>query len=226
MSTAAHPVSGQSPPEELVNSLSHGLGAAFGIVATVLLPTWAAGRGDPALVAGCAVFGASIILLYAASAVYHALPGERWKRRLQVLDHIAIYLLIAGTYTPFALGPMRGRVGLLMLVAVWLLALVGTVRELRRSRSSDLAAVLIYLGMGWMAVLAFPVLRAALPPAGLAWLIGGGVCYSAGTGFFLWRRLPFHHAVWHLFVLAGTVSHFLAILSFVHPDLAPAGAGG
>jgi len=208
--------------EEVVNSLTHGLGVVFGIVATVFLLAYSAGRGDPALIVSCAIFGGSVILLYAASTLYHGVQARAWKRRLQVVDHVAIYLLIAGTYTPFALGPMRGGFGTLMLLVVWLLAFVGSARELRGRPGSDLLSVLIYLGMGWMAVVAFPALRDSLPVPALGWLIGGGTAYTVGTAFFLWQRLPFSHSIWHLFVLGGTVSHFVAILHFVHPSLNPA----
>ncbi len=215
-----HPISGQSVAEEIVNSVTHGLGVLLGVAATVLLVVFSALYRDAALITANAIFGATVVVLYLASTLYHSVRSERWKRRLQVLDHIAIYLLIAGTYTPFALGPMRGGTGTLMLVAVWVLAFVGSVREIRGGSGSDLGAVLLYLGMGWMAVLAFPTLREALPLSALVWLICGGTAYTAGTAFFLWQRLPFHHSIWHLFVLGGTISHFFAILSFVHPAMA------
>jgi hemolysin III len=205
-----------------VNSITHGLGVLFGVVATVFLVLFAAGRGDAGLVVGCAVFGASVILLYLASTLYHSIQSERWKLRLQRFDHVAIYLLIAGTYTPFALGPMRGAFGITLLCVVWALALAGSLRKLFGGPGRDLVSVALYLGMGWMAVIAFPMLDERLPAAALGWLIGGGSAYTLGTAFFLWQRLPFAHSIWHVFVLGGTVSHAVAILFFVHPALAGA----
>lgn len=198
-----------------MNSLTHGLGLVLGAAATTLLVILAAMQGDGLLVAGCAVFGGSVLLLYGASTVYHTARNETWKRRLQVFDHIAIYLLIAGTYTPFALGPLRGFQGLVLLAGIWLVALFGSLLELRWKSRPDWLSVLLYLAMGWLALLAFPSMRETLSLAAIVCLLAGGAAYTAGTAFYLWQRLPFHHGIWHIFVLLGTGSHFASILLFV-----------
>ncbi len=216
-SVERHPISGQSVLEEIVNSLTHGLGVLFGIAASALLVFLAQEHADSQVVIGCSVFGATVVLLYASSTAYHGARNEIWKRRLQTMDHVAIYLLIAGTYTPFALGPMRDHSGALFLVLIWCLAAIGSVLEGAHLVRNKGISIALYLIMGWIAVLAFPVLRLVLPVEALAWLITGGSAYTLGTVFFLWEKLPFSHSIWHIFVLVGTVSHFCAILHFVAP---------
>lgn len=220
------PISGQSGLEETVNGVTHAVGVLFGLVGTVLLLRFTLPSGDALLSVGMVVFGTTVVLLYAVSTVYHLSRSQRRKRLLQVLDHVAIYLLIAGTYTPFALGPLREGWGWGMLGLIWGLALAGMTLEALQAVRNRAVSIALYLGMGWIAVLTFPTLVELLPLPALTWLLVGGTAYTLGTVFFLWNRLPFNHAIWHLFVLAGTVSHFCAILHFlspaeVAPDLVP-----
>jgi hemolysin III len=201
--------------EEIANSLTHGLGLVLSIAGLSVLVAFAALRGDAWTVVGCAVFGASLVLLYAASTLYHALRTPRVKQWLRVLDHGAIFLLIAGTYTPFLLVSLRGPWGWSLFGVIWALAVAGIVLKLFFTGRFRLLSTLIYLFMGWLALAAFKPLVAALPQGSLVMLVAGGVAYTAGTLFYMWKRLPYHHAVWHLFVLAGSVCHFFAVLGSV-----------
>ncbi|MGH9360345.1 MAG: PAQR family membrane homeostasis protein TrhA, partial [Thermoanaerobaculia bacterium] len=163
-------------------------------------------------VVGCAVFGTTLILLYTASTLYHSIPLGRAKAVLRVLDHSAIYLLIAGTYTPFALVSLHGPVGWWLLAAIWAAALTGIVLRAACPRVPSAIFIVLYLVMGWAVLAVLEPLLSAVPPRGFVLLLLGGVAYTAGIGFYLWRALPYHHAVWHGFVLAGSVLHFFAIL--------------
>jgi hemolysin III len=203
--------------EEIANSLTHGLGLALSIAGLTVLVTFAASRGDVWTVTGCAVFGASLVLLYAASTLYHSLRSRRWRRVLRVFDHAAIFLLIAGTYTPFTLVNLRGPWGWSMFWVVWGLAAAGIMLKLFFTGRFPVASTLIYLFMGWLVLVALKPLFGALPLSGLALLFAGGAAYSAGVAFYLWRRLPYHHALWHLFVLTGSVFHFFAVFCSVVP---------
>lgn len=203
--------------EEIVNSLTHGLGVLFGVSASTLLVFFASQQDDLYLTIGCIIFGFTVVLLYSASTLYHSLRGEKWKRFMQVLDHVAIYLLIAGTYTPFALGPLRDSWGWGMLAMIWALALLGSILEAARAVRSPAVSVALYLGMGWLALITYPTLSTLLPGKALVFLLIGGSSYTIGTIFFLWNKLKFNHAIWHMFVLIGTVSHFFSVLEFVAP---------
>jgi hemolysin III len=205
--------------DELASTLIHAAGILLSIAGLVVLVAVAALRGDARAVLACAVFGSTLILLYTASTLYHALPGELPRRVLRTLDHIAIFLLIAGTYTPFTLIVLPGAWGWSLFGVIWTLAIAGSALELgllRRLQTRWLA-VAIYVAMGWVALVAFEPLHTHLAPGGLALLIAGGVTYTLGVPFYLCRRLPFHHAVWHGFVLAGSVLHYLAVLLYVIP---------
>jgi hemolysin III len=204
--------------EEIANSLTHGAGLALSIAGLSVLVTLAALRGDAWTVVGCAVFGASLVALYAASTLYHALRARRWKRVLRVFDHAAIFLLIAGTYTPFTLVNLRGPWGWSLFGVVWALAAAGVVLKAFFTGRFGILSTLIYLFMGWLVLLAIRPLVGVLPHNSLVLLFAGGSAYTAGTLFYAWRRLPYHHAVWHLFVLAGSACHFFAVLlSVVRP---------
>ena len=201
--------------EEIANSLTHGLGLVLSIAGLSVLVTFGALHGDAWTVVGCAVFGASLVLLYAASTLYHALRAPRVKWWLRVLDHGAIFLLIAGTYTPFLLVSLRGPWGWSLFGVIWVLAVAGIVLKLFFTGRFRLLSTLIYLFMGWLALAAFKPLVEVLPHGSLVMLLAGGVAYTAGTLFYMWKRLPYHHAVWHLFVLAGSVCHFFAVFGSV-----------
>ena len=200
--------------EEIGNSVTHGVGVLLSLVALPTLIIVAAARHDPWQIVGGAIFGMTLLLLYSASTLYHALPQERAKRVFRVLDHSAIYLLIAGTYTPFALGVLRGPWGWSLLGAVWTLAAIGILLKATSGFRYAWLSTAVYLLMGWLIVIAIRPLVAHVGVAGLAWLLGGGLAYTAGVIFFAWDRLRYGHMVWHLFVLAGSMLHFVAVLRY------------
>jgi hemolysin III len=200
----------------MVHALSHGVGLIASVAGLAVLVVAAATRGDAWHVVGSCIFGSSLVLLYAASTLYHSFPESRAKQVFQVLDRSAIYLLIAGTYTPFMLVCLRGAWGWTLLVLVWSLACLGIVMEVtRRSRARRLSLVL-YLLMGWLVVIAAGPLVRSVAPGGVLLLVLGGVTYSLGVIFYAWRR-PYHHAVWHGFVLGGSALHFTSVLVYVIP---------
>jgi hemolysin III len=203
--------------EEIANSITHGLGIVLAITGLVVLVCFASLFGNVWHIVSCSIFGATLILLYTASTVYHSIPLPRAKRVLQVIDHSAIFLLIAGTYTPFTLVNLRGPWGWTLFGLVWALAISGVIIQATPLRRWHVISLLLYLGMGWMIVAAAQPLLHHVSAPGLALLLGGGIAYTGGVVFYLWRRLPFHHAIWHLFVLTGSVLHFFAILFSVIP---------
>lgn len=207
----------QSLGEEIANSISHGAGLVGALVGTPILVVAAVREGDPAFIVGASVFCAAMILLYSASTVYHALPRGRVKRLFRVLDHSAIFLLIAGTYTPFTLGVLRDSTGWPLLGAVWGLAVAGmTLKALGRVQHPAVSTGL-YLVMGWLVLLAVKPLINAIPPAGLLWLVAGGLSYTLGVIFFVTdARFRYGHAVWHAFVVGGTACHYFAVLWFAN----------
>jgi hemolysin III len=207
--------------DELASSVIHGIGIALSIAGLATLVAFASLHGNALTVVACAVFGTSLVLLYTASTLYHSVSLAAAKPALRALDHIAIYVLIAGTYTPFTLIALHGAWRWGLFAAVWTLALIGGALELGLLRRYHKLAVLLYVGMGWIGMIAFKPLSAHLQFGGTTLLIAGGLAYTLGVPFYLWRRLPYHHALWHVFVLAGSVLHFLAVLLYVIPD-APA----
>lgn len=204
----------QSLGEELANSISHGLGLIAALIGAPILMLAAWRGGDRLFFLGTAVFAGAMLLVYLGSTLYHAWPRGTLKSIFQVIDHSAIFLLIAGTYTPFTLGPLRGPWGWTILVLVWTLALFGVALKMvsgaERRKGLSIA---LYLGMGWLILIAFRPLLSHLPPIGLAWLVAGGLAYTGGVFFFLRERRRYTHFVWHLFVLLGTTCHFLAVFS-------------
>jgi hemolysin III len=203
--------------DELASSVIHGVGIVLSIAGLATLVAFAALHGNALTVVACAVFGTSLVLLYTASTLYHSISVAAAKPALRALDHIAIYVLIAGTYTPFTLIVLPGAWGWSLFAAVWALALVGSVLELGVLKRYHKLAVLLYIGMGWIGLVAFGPLSKQLQVGGTALLLAGGVAYTLGVPFYLWRKLPYHHALWHVFVLAGSVLHFLAVLLYVIP---------
>ncbi len=201
--------------EEIANSVSHGVGALLAIAAIAILTTFAALRGGAREVVSCVIFSSSLFLAYLSSTLYHALTAPRAKRVFRVLDHSAIFLLIAGSYTPFTLASMRGAWGWTLFGIVWGLALLGIVHRATTYRRWPWLSLPLYVGMGWVAVLAIRPLMESLPGAALALIVAGGVSYTVGIAFYAWRRLPYSHAIWHGFVLVGSALHFVAILVFV-----------
>lgn len=203
----------QSQTEEIANSVSHGAGLVAALVGIPVLIVDAARHADAAFIAATSLFSATIVLLYLASTLYHALPVGKAKRVFRVLDHSSIYLLIAGTYAPFTLGVLRGAWGWTLFGIVWGLAVAGVALKASGRASNPIFSTGLYLLMGWVVVIAVDPLFSKVPTAGLLWLLAGGLCYTAGVFFFAMdSRLRYGHLVWHLFVLAGTVCHYFAVL--------------
>lgn len=202
-----------SKNEELANSLTHGFGVAMSLVGTVVLTLRALESGDIRRIVTYLVFGFTMVLLYTASTLYHSRQSEVSKARLKVFDHISIFYLIAGTYTPITLVGMRGPWGWAIFGIAWALALAGTLFKLFFTGRFPIISTTIYVAMGWIVVVAVVPLVRSLSTDTLLWLLGGGLFYTGGVVFYAWRRLPFGHAVWHLFVLAGTASHFVAVMT-------------
>lgn len=204
----------QSLGEEIANSVSHGLGLLAALASFPVLVIAAYQRGGATAVVGASVFAGAMVLMYLTSTLFHALPQCRGKRVLQILDHSAIYVLIAGTYTPFLLGVLRGATGWTLFGLVWGIAVIGTVLKslggVRYTRISTWA----YLAMGWLVLIAADTVWALVPKWGLFWLFAGGIAYTAGAVFFMAERIRYFHFVWHLFVVAGTACHFIAVLRY------------
>ena len=201
--------------EEIANAVTHGVGAVASATAGAVLITLAVLFGNVWHIVGTAVFVGSLVLLYTASTLYHAIPHQVAKARLQVFDHCAIYVLIAGTYTPFLLVSLRGPWGWTLFAIVWGLALFGIVFKLFFTGRFVVASTLVYIGMGWLALVALRPMLQALPAATLILLFAGGILYTVGTVFYLNGRLRYSHTVWHLFVLGGSTCHFVAVLAEV-----------
>ncbi len=198
--------------EEIANSISHGVGLVASILALPILTVSAIVHGESMEIVGAIVFASTMILLYLASTLYHTLPPGRAKRIFRILDHSAIYVFIAGSYTPFTIGVLRGETGWALLGAIWTLAILGVAWKATGIRAHPMWSAGLYLAMGWLIVLAAGPLIEVMPRAGLAWLVAGGLAYTGGVGFFVATRLRYGHFVWHLFVIAGTACHFIAVL--------------
>ncbi|KLV05010.1 MULTISPECIES: PAQR family membrane homeostasis protein TrhA [Photobacterium] len=210
--------SGYSVAEEVANSISHGLGMIFGIVGLVLLLMQAVQADADALsITSLSIYGGSMIVLYLASTLYHAIPFARAKRALKTFDHCAIYLLIAGTYTPFLLITLRTPLAITLMAVIWLIALLGMLVKIVFVYRFKRLSLATYLAMGWLSLIAVYPLAMSLETGGLVLLAAGGVIYSLGVLFYVNQRIPFNHAIWHVFVLGGTVCHFLAIYFYVDP---------
>ena len=214
----------QSRGEEIANSVSHGAGFVAAAVATPFLLAEVGRNGGVADFVGAAVFAVTVMLAYLSSTLYHAVPEPRAKQLLRAIDHGSIFLLIAGTYTPFTLGVLRGGWGWTLFGLVWTLALAGVVMKALGGVRFRRLSIVVYLGMGWLVVIAIGPLLERMEPAGVAWLVAGGVAYTAGVVFYALDRYRFCHFVWHLFVLAGTVCHFIAVMRYAAGPVALAPA--
>jgi hemolysin III len=203
--------------EEVANTLTHGVGLLLSIAALAALVMLAWQRASVWHFTGCAIYGATQVILYAASTLYHGIQTPHLKHRFRQIDQIAIYLLIAGTYTPFLLVTLRGFWGYLLLTIVWGLAVFGIVFKLVFVNRYKAVTMVLYLAIGWAAIIAIKPIFALVPPVGLAWIGAGGSAYMLGLVFFAWERLPFNHVIWHIFVLAGSGCFFLAVLNCVLP---------
>lgn len=204
----------QTRGEEIANSISHGAGFVAALVGLPFLVLEATKHGDPAVIVGASIFGAAAVLLYFASTMYHALPVCQAKRFFRLLDHMAIFLLIAGTYTPFTLGVLRGAWGWTLLGLVWSMAVAGVILKTQFGVRYRRLSTLFYLAMGWLIVVAIVPLWQSMPGWGLFWLACGGLAYTVGVIFYAMDRVPYFHFVWHLFVVVGTACHFVAVLYF------------
>lgn len=214
---ARNPYSNQTKTEEIINTITHGIGTGLAITALVLLVIYAALEGSAIKVVSFSVYGASLIVLYGMSTVYHMVKQEKLKKFFQLMDHSSIYLLIAGSYTPIMLIAVQGPWGWSLFGVLWGCAVAGIFFKLKFVGRFEVVSTLIYLFMGWIIVFfSYPVLT-YLSPMSIAWLFIGGGAYSIGTIFFLWEKLPFHHGLWHLFVLAGSISHFFCFFFHILP---------
>ena len=200
---------------EYFNSITHIVGSVLALVGTTVVVTLASERGDARRITAVAIYGGMLLLLYLSSTLYHSLRG-RAKRVFHVFDHCAIYLLIAGTYTPFTLVTLRGTWGWWLFAVVWSIAVAGVVKDAVFHGRYRALSVMLYVAMGWLVVVAFNPLTHALPRPGIALLLAGGIVYTIGIFFFaMSKRIPYSHGVWHLFVLAGSALHYLAVVRYV-----------
>jgi hemolysin III len=204
--------------EEIAHAVSHGIGALLSIAGLTVLVAFAVLYGNVWHITSCSIYGATLIFLYTASTLYHGITQPKAKRVLQRIDHAAIFLLIAGTYTPFTLVNLRGGWGWTLFGLVWGLAVLGVVLETAIKRRIRWLSITLYLGLGWLVLIAIKPLLASVPTGGLALLLAGGLCYTLGVIFYVWKRMAYHHAVWHLFVMAGSVLHFFSIFFYVVPS--------
>lgn len=201
--------------EEVAHSVTHGIGLLAAVVGLVVLVVLTAATHDPWRITACAIYASTLVLLYGASTLYHALSATRARAVFRVLDHSAIFLLIAGTYTPFALVSLRGPWGWTLLAIVWGLAVLGVTAKAVFGMRWPILSTALYVCMGWVVVIAAKPLVAHVPPAGIAWLAAGGIAYTGGVVFYAWTRLRYSHAIWHVFVLAGSVCHYIAVIRYV-----------
>ena len=201
--------------EEAANSLTHGLVIPLAVAGLVVLIVFAAMQGNPWRTVTVTIYGITLVLMYLASTVYHSFRGTRVRPVVEFFDHAAIYLLIAGTYTPFTLVVLGGGLGWTLFGIVWGLALMGILLRLFVRMGSGILSTSIYIAMGWLAMFAIGPLLEVLPPGGFAWILAGGLAYTGGIIFYAWDRLPYNHALWHLAVIAGTAFHFVAVLRYV-----------
>ncbi|MCG6153351.1 PAQR family membrane homeostasis protein TrhA [Leptospira bandrabouensis] len=206
---------------EIANAVTHGIGGGLSIAGLSILLTVAVLYGDVWHIVSSAIYGATLILLYLASTLYHGIYHSATKRIFKVIDHASIYLLIAGTYTPFTLVSLRehSEWGWTLFLVVWILAFVGVLLLLLFPGKYSGARVVVYIFMGWLAIFVIKDIRQAIGVGGISWLVAGGLSYTVGVIFYLWDRLPFNHAIWHLFVLSGSICHFFAILFYVLPPI-------
>ncbi|EGO64360.1 PAQR family membrane homeostasis protein TrhA [Acetonema longum] len=203
--------------EERWNAITHGAGASLALAGLVVLIVFSCLYGGIWHRVSFSIYGVSLVLLYLASTLYHSFTNEKLKKIFQTIDHAAIYLLIAGTYTPFMLVPLHGPLGWTVFGLMWGVALLGIVFQIFWGKRFKLLSTLGYLLMGWFIVVCIKPLIAALPVTGLWWLVAGGLFYTVGSLFYIRRWFPYHHAVWHLFVLAGSAAHYISIIGYVLP---------
>ncbi len=211
-----HPPTLYSVGEEIANSISHGIGTGLSIIGLVVLVIYAVAHGNTWHIVSFSIFGSTLIMLYLASTLYHSLPMPGVKKTFQLLDHAAIFLLIAGTYTPFMLGSVRGAMGWSIFGIIWTLAIGGIILKVLYLPRFEKSAVALYILMGWLCVIAMKDIVASIPGLSLGLLVLGGLSYTIGIVFYVWEKLPYNHAVWHIFVLGGSIFHFFSVLYTAH----------
>ena len=203
--------------EEIFHSITHGIGSGLSIAGLTLLVVLAALYGDVYQIVGFSVFGISLVVLYLSSTLYHGLQHPKTKRIFKVFDHSSIYLLIAGSYTPFLLVALRGTAGWILLGVVWAIALFGITLKVLFIDRFQILSVITYLLMGWLCVFVFREMLINIPIAGIIWLAAGGVLYTVGVIFYAMQKIPYMHAIWHFFVMGGSICHYFAVLLFLAP---------
>ena len=201
--------------EEIANSITHGIGAALSVAALVLLIVYATQHQDVWRIVSFSIYGTSLFALYMASTLYHAVTHEKVKNFFRLMDHSCIFLLIAGTYTPPTLIVMRGSWGWTLFTIIWAMAVGGLIFETMNIGKYKIISVIIYMTMGWLAIIALKPMLETLPPGMFKWFLTGGLFYTAGIVFFAWKKIPYNHAIWHLFVLGGSITHFFGILFYL-----------
>ncbi len=205
-------VTDQSIGEEIANSITHGIGAALAIAGLVLLIVFSSLYGDAWRIVTFSIYGSTLVILYLASTLYHSFTNPKVKHFFKIMDHVSIYLLIAGTYTPIALTVMRGPWGWTIFGLIWGMAIAGIISKLFLIGKLEVLSVLFYIAMGWLIVIAIKPMMVMVPTGMIVWLVIGGLSYTFGIIFYALKKMPYHHAVWHLFVLGGSISHFMGIL--------------
>ena len=201
-----------SKGEEITNAILHGIGAGLAIAALVILIVFASSRGDGRYVVSYTIYGSTLVMLYMASTLYHSFPSGKTKDLFEIFDHSAIYLLIAGSYTPLALAALKGTLGWTMFGIVWGLSVIGIIFKVFWVKKFVILSTILYIAMGWLIIIAIKPLMNVLNTTSLVFLVAGGVLYTAGTVFYVWRGMKYHHAIWHLFVLGGSICHFFTMI--------------
>jgi len=209
------PTKFQSLGEEIANSITHGIGVAISVAILVLLVVFASKRGDTWRIVSFSIFGSSLIILYMASTLYHSFPQKRVKHFFRIMDHSSIYILIAGSYTPITLISMRGAWGWTIFGLVWGFAILGIISTVFLIGRFKIFSTAIYLFMGWLILIAIKPMILMVPRGMIIWLFIGGAFYTLGITFYLWKKMPYHHMIWHIFVLAGSISHFFGMLFYL-----------
>lgn len=205
----------ETPAEQIANAITHGVGFGMSVTCLVLLVVFASLRHGAREIVSCSIYGATLVILYLSSTLYHSIHTPRIRRVLNIIDHAAIYLLIAGTYTPYLLVPLRGALGWSLFGIVWGIAAIGIVFQTLFIGRFKRLSTLSYVAMGWLMITALVPLMKVLPLMAILWLAIGGLCYTLGVIFYAWQRLKFAHALWHLFVLAGSICHFFGVFFYV-----------
>lgn len=205
----------ESPMEALANSMTHALGVILSMTALILMTYQSKLQNNDLKIFVSVLYGSTLIIMYSSSTIYHLFRNPRLRHYMRIMDHSSIYLLIAGTYTPLVLISLHGKLGLTLFIIIWSIAVFGVIFKLFFVHRFEIVSTILYLAMGWLAIVAIEPIIKALPGAAIAWIVAGGLSYSIGVIFYLWKKLPFSHTIWHLFVLAGSLCHFIAVFFYI-----------